>query len=149
MKWIDKIVDGMLATLLAGTVLIVTLGVFFRYVLNNSLGWTDEIGSYALGWISFLGAYSCFRKKSHLNFDLLQEALSPSLRQLIIWLTGAMLSIFFLAMAWYSFQIIMVVGGSYIRSLDIPRGVFLGVLPISFILMTIAVASGFSIRRRD
>jgi TRAP-type transport system small permease protein len=59
-----------------------------------------------------------------------------------------MLSVFFLMMAWYSWNVITVVGASYIRSLDIPRGVFLAVLPISFILMTVAVVSRLPLHRK-
>jgi TRAP-type transport system small permease protein len=148
MKLIDGVIDGVLAALLASTTLIVALGVFFRYVLNDSLGWTDEISGYALGWISFVGAYSCFRKSSHLGFDVLLESLPPSAQHVLRWLNGIMLSVFFLMMAWYSWNVITVVGASYIRSLDIPRGVFLAVLPISFILMTVAVVSRLPLHRK-
>jgi TRAP-type C4-dicarboxylate transport system permease small subunit len=148
MKAIDRVIDGVLAALLVSTTLIVALGVFFRYILNDSLGWTDEISGYALGWISFIGAYSCFRKSSHLGFDVLLESLPPTAQLALKWLIGIMLSVFFLVMAWYSWHVIRVVGSSYIRSLDIPRGVFLAVLPISFILMTLAVLNGLPIRRK-
>jgi TRAP-type transport system small permease protein len=148
MKLIDGVIDGVLAALLATTTLIVALGVFFRYVLNDSLGWTDEIAGYALGWISFVGAYSCFRKSSHLGFDALLESLPPSAQHVLKWVSGIMLSVFFLLMAWYSWNVIAVVGASYIRSLDIPRGVFLAVLPISFILMTLAVVSRLPLHRK-
>ena len=148
MKLIDGVIDGVLAALLASTTLIVALGVFFRYVLNDSLGWTDEISGYALGWISFVGAYSCFRKSSHLGFDVLLESLPPSAQHVLKWVNGIMLSVFFLLMAWYSWNVITVVGASYIRSLDIPRGVFLAVLPISFILMTVAVVSRLPLHRK-
>ena len=86
MKSIDRLIDGVLAALLASTTLIVALGVFFRYILNDSLGWTDEISGYALGWISFIGAYSCFRKSSHLGFDVLLESLPPSAQHVLKWL---------------------------------------------------------------
>lgn len=148
MKLIDGVIDGVLAALLASTTVIVALGVFFRYVLNDSLGWTDEISGYALGWISFVGAYSCFRKSSHLGFDLLLESLPPSAQHVLKWVNGVVLSLFFLLMAWYSWNVITVVGASYIRSLDIPRGVFLAVLPISFILMTVAVVSRLPLHRK-
>ena len=148
MKLIDGVIDGVLAALLASTTVIVALGVFFRYVLNDSLGWTDEISGYALGWISFVGAYSCFRKSSHLGFDVLLESLPPSAQHVLKWVNGIMLSVFFLLMAWYSWNVITVVGASYIRSLDIPRGVFLAVLPISFVLMTLAVVSRLPLHRK-
>jgi len=42
--------------LLVLMVVLVSLGVFFRYVLNASLAWYDEFASYLLVWLTFYGA---------------------------------------------------------------------------------------------
>jgi TRAP-type C4-dicarboxylate transport system permease small subunit len=137
---IDAVVDAILAGILAATTLILIAGVFFRYVLNDSLAWTDEIGGNMLGWISFLGAYSCFRKRLHLDFDMVLHHLSPKTRRWVQFASYLLVLIFVLAMAWMSWVVVDRVGGSYISSVDIPRGVFLAVLPVSFALMALAIA---------
>ena len=42
--------------LLVLMVVLVFLGVFFRYVLGASLAWYDEFASYLLVWLTFYGA---------------------------------------------------------------------------------------------
>ncbi|QAA94661.1 TRAP transporter small permease [Pollutimonas thiosulfatoxidans] len=136
---IDAVVDAVLATILVATTVILVVGVFFRYVLNDSLAWTDEIGGNLLGWISFLGAYACFRKHLHLDFDMVVHKLSPKVRRLVQVASNLLMLVFLVAMAWMSWIVVNRVGGSYISSVDIPRGLFLSVLPIAFVLMAMAV----------
>lgn len=140
LRRIDTVVDAVLAGILAVTTIILIAGVFFRYVLNDSLAWTDEIGGNLLGWISFLGAYSCFRKRLHLDFDMVLHHMSPQTRRWVQFASYLLVLLFVLAMAWMSWVVVNRVGGSYISSVDIPRGVFLAVLPISFVLMALAIA---------
>jgi C4-dicarboxylate transporter DctM subunit len=56
--------------------LIVLLGVFFRYVLNDSLVWTDEIALVVFTWAMLLAIASGYRHDKHVNLDLLVQKLS-------------------------------------------------------------------------
>lgn len=69
--------------LLAALVLIVCLGVFFRYVLNASLSWYDEFASYLLVWLTFYGTVVAAYHQRHIGFDLLVERLAPRMRQAV------------------------------------------------------------------
>ena len=50
---------------------IVFLQFFTRYILNDSLAWTEEIARYALIWITFIGAAVVVRKNSHIAVEVL------------------------------------------------------------------------------
>ena len=50
---------------------IVALQFFTRYVLNDSLGWTEEIARYFLILLGFSGAITCARKNSHIHLEFL------------------------------------------------------------------------------
>jgi TRAP-type transport system small permease protein len=50
------LVEAWSVLLLVLMVLLVSLGVFFRYVLNASLSWYDEFASFLLVWLTFYGA---------------------------------------------------------------------------------------------
>jgi TRAP-type C4-dicarboxylate transport system permease small subunit len=56
---------------------IVFLQFFTRYVLNDSLAWTEEIARYALMWIVFIGGAMVTRRNSHIAVELLSNVMKP------------------------------------------------------------------------
>ena len=69
--------------LLAGLVVIVCLGVFFRYVVNASLTWYDEFASYMLVWLTFYGTVVADYRRRHIGFELLVDKLAPTPRKIV------------------------------------------------------------------
>jgi TRAP-type transport system small permease protein len=69
--------------LLAAMVVVVCLGVFFRYVLNSSLTWYDEFASYLLVWLTFYGTVVADYRRRHINFELLVDKL-PRLQRKVV-----------------------------------------------------------------
>jgi TRAP-type C4-dicarboxylate transport system permease small subunit len=57
---------------------IVFLQFFTRYVLNDSLAWTEEIARYALMWVVFIGGGMVTRRNSHIAVELLSNLMAPS-----------------------------------------------------------------------
>jgi hypothetical protein len=51
--------------------------VFFRYVLNNSLSWPDELSRFAITWTVFLGSAMVTRRSRQIAIDMLMRSLSP------------------------------------------------------------------------
>lgn len=56
---------------------IVFLQFFTRYVLNNSLSWTEEIARYGLMWLTFIGGAVVTRKKTQIAVELLSNLMKP------------------------------------------------------------------------
>ena len=52
---------------------IVFLQFFTRYVLNDSLAWTEEIARYGLMWIVFIGGAMVTRRNTHIAVELLSN----------------------------------------------------------------------------
>jgi TRAP-type transport system small permease protein len=69
--------------LLAALVVLVCLGVFFRYVLNSSLTWYDEFASYMLVWLTFYGTVVADYRRRHIGFELLVDKLAPPARRVV------------------------------------------------------------------
>ena len=67
--------------LLVLMVVLVFLGVFFRYILGASLAWYDEFASYLLVWLTFYGAVSASYRGRHIGFDLVVNRFTPSTRR--------------------------------------------------------------------
>ena len=51
--------------------IIVSASVFFRYVLNDSLSWSEELAKYAMLWLVFLGAPIALRLGVHPNIEIM------------------------------------------------------------------------------
>ncbi|MGB8894213.1 MAG: TRAP transporter small permease, partial [Pseudolabrys sp.] len=56
---------------------IVFLQFFTRYVLNDSLAWTEEIARYALMWVVFIGGAMVTRRNTHIAVELLSNVMKP------------------------------------------------------------------------
>jgi len=56
---------------------IVFLQFFTRYVLNDSLSWTEEIARYSLMWVVFIGGAMVTRRKRHIAVELLANVMKP------------------------------------------------------------------------
>lgn len=74
-----RLFDGLLfwtsAALLLGIVVVLGLQVFYRYVLNDSLTWTDEVSRLLLVWLVCLGAGLASFRGRHLRLEFLEDRL--------------------------------------------------------------------------
>lgn len=78
-----SLVEWWAVFLLVLMVVVVSLGVFFRYVLNAALVWYDEFASYLLVWLTFYGAVVASYRRRHISFDLVADRLLPRTRRII------------------------------------------------------------------
>ena len=69
---------GVAVTLLAVTVTLVILQVFFRYVLNSSLSWSEEAARYLFIWAAVLGFSSSVEARRLFRFDMVAQRLPPA-----------------------------------------------------------------------
>jgi TRAP-type C4-dicarboxylate transport system permease small subunit len=60
---------------------IVLVGVFYRYVMDDSLSWYDEFAGYVLVWLTMYGSVVALAKRKHISFDTLVEKLPPRARR--------------------------------------------------------------------
>src|SRR6187431_3741255 len=56
---------------------IVFLQFFTRYILNDSLSWTEEIARYGLMSLAFIGGAVVTRKKAHIAVELVSNLMGP------------------------------------------------------------------------
>jgi TRAP-type C4-dicarboxylate transport system permease small subunit len=68
---LTKITIFIVIALAAIMVLTVLVGVFFRYVIRNSLGWTEELARYLMIWMALLSVSIGIKDKEHVGLQLL------------------------------------------------------------------------------
>jgi TRAP-type C4-dicarboxylate transport system permease small subunit len=71
LRWIAKAIDHVVVALCAGFLLaisvVVVVSVYYRYVLNNSLIWSEEACRYMTVWLIFLGLSTAHRRGQHVS----------------------------------------------------------------------------------
>jgi hypothetical protein len=87
--------------LLAVMVAAIGSQVVARYVFNQALYWTEELGRHLMIWMVFLAAVLCLRKGYHLSITLLAQRLRPRSRALLQLAAAVVMGVFFLLMVVY------------------------------------------------
>ena len=89
--------------LVATITIVVCAGVFWRYVLNNSLAWTEETAKFMMVWMVFTGIPIALKTGGHAAIDALPNALPERGRQFLyaaIYLVIQMLMVVLVYQGW-------------------------------------------------
>ncbi|MCD8196769.1 MAG: TRAP transporter small permease [Lachnospiraceae bacterium] len=65
---------------------VMIMQVFFRYVLNNSLSWSEELSRYCFIWLNCLGATILSKEASHARISVIDGLLSKLGIKRIYWI---------------------------------------------------------------
>jgi TRAP-type C4-dicarboxylate transport system permease small subunit len=128
--------DIVLSVLLGSLVVIMFIQVFFRYVLNNSLSWSEELAKYLFVWMTFLGAALCLRDKVHIGVDYFVSLLPEPLQQAVQRFNLVLIIVFSSVVAVTGFIWVVHDRGTVTPALGWPLNtVFYGALPVGSVLM--------------
>ena len=78
--WIDrycKLLEWLMALLLALMVVLVFGNVLLRYAANSGITVSEELSRWLLVWMTFLGAVVAIKEHAHLGTDMLVSRLGP------------------------------------------------------------------------
>lgn len=130
-RWEDGIVLAVFWVLAA----VVFLQFFTRYVLNDSIAWTEEIARYLLIGVTFIGAVMATRKQSHIAVEFMFRWMNRPMRRFTQTLIDLVCIVFFGALAVFSGQLAMRTGQMMV-SLEIPKSVVYWSVSVCFAAMT-------------
>ena len=115
---------------------IVFLQFFTRYVMNDSLSWTEEIARYGLIWVTFIGGGMVARRNTHIAVELLSNLMKPSpLRQALLAFVDVVKLGFLALLAYFSLTIIERMQLQRMTVFDLPMSyVYAGVVLGCFLM---------------
>ena len=142
MTVIDKAVEALVAMFMAALVVLVFLAVLFRYVLNDPLTWSEEVGRICLVWVSFLGAYLAHRRADHIAVTALLQGLPDRVRMMVRLAVTALLFGFLAVLVWYGGQYALRFIAATTPLLDIPVGAVYLAMPLSALLIALSMIVG-------
>ncbi len=93
--------------------------VVWRYVLNDSLQWTEPASVMLMGWLIFIGAAVGIREGFHLSFDVLLYVLPDHVKLWLYSVSDLVVGAFGIGMIWYGTQLAAKTAGNTIPSLGI------------------------------
>ncbi|HWJ01311.1 MAG TPA: TRAP transporter small permease subunit [Burkholderiales bacterium] len=142
----DALVYGMAyiaAFLMAAMMVVITLDVILRNLGYQSSAHFFTFTEYALLIVPCLGAPWLAREKGHIYVEILLLSLRPRLRSAMTVLIGLLCITVCLVIAWYGFDVTLrdyLQNEKDVRSMDFPRWMVIGFIPLSFFMMAIEFA---------
>lgn len=134
---LDTLCRSLLFLSCAGMVAVIGAQVFFRYVLNHSLFWSEELGRVLLVQTTFFGAAVAYRAGAHIGMDTLTARLSGRGRMACAALAHAACLFLFCVMAVYGFRFAAFLAPQTTASLGISRSLPFLAIPLSGCVMAV------------
>ncbi|MRG87265.1 TRAP transporter small permease [Salinibacillus xinjiangensis] len=106
--------------LLLVIVVVTLLQVFFRFVLDSPLTWTDELSRLLLVWVVFLGVGVVSFDDKHLAVNMLQENMSPRVHLITTFIMRIIIMIFLVILILTSLDVVKVAHLKQSGALEIP-----------------------------
>jgi TRAP-type C4-dicarboxylate transport system permease small subunit len=114
---------------------LVFLQFFTRYVLNDSFAWTEELATYALIGVVFIGAAMCVRTSRHIQVDLLYRYMPHAMGRVLSTAIDVVRTAFFGYVAWLVWQYIQLVGDEPMTTIEWNKSYVYWLALLGFVLM--------------
>lgn len=134
----ERILEAITVLLILSLAAVVVLGVIFRWA-GEALSWYDEIASVQLAWLTYYGASLAALKRAHIGVPGVIAAVPPIYRMPMVIIAEFVVIGFFLVLAWYGYEVLVILEGDTLISLPwIGIQFTQSVIPISALLFIIA-----------
>ena len=114
---LQRLVDGIEAVARAAVlgltllVLLVMLAqVFFRYVLNSSLQWSEELAVWSMVWMVFVGSVLLMRRSEHISITTVVRIVPRTVRPYLVIFNKVAALVFLVIVSYYGIEVF---GGSF------------------------------------
>ena len=106
LKIMDKLAKFIIITLMASMSVVAFTAVFFRFILNNPLSWSEEAARYMMAWVTFMGAGLAMGQKRHIGVTLIVSRLSKRVRLAINTFAELIIAIFMVILIWQGIKLV-------------------------------------------
>lgn len=97
--------EGVLAAIVASYALIICVQVFYRYALNDSITWSEEVVRFGLLWGVMIGSGIAADRGAHVALDPLRSLLKNPLHfRIVSWIAGLCVILFCALLGYYSWM---------------------------------------------
>jgi C4-dicarboxylate transporter, DctQ subunit len=90
-RWLRRRAENVMVLLLSVMFATFIIQIFARYVLNNPIGWSEEVIITTWLWTVLWGAAFVVSEAEEIRFDIIYSTLSESVRRVLTIITGIVL----------------------------------------------------------
>jgi TRAP-type C4-dicarboxylate transport system permease small subunit len=116
--WVQRISLILCGIVLIAMVVIAGLGVFYRFILHNSLSWNEELDAYLFVWLTCLGGAIGFKFGAHPAVTFLVDRIPNNVRKLVIALSDAIVAVLGVVMLIYGGEMVTLIGTETASSIN-------------------------------
>jgi TRAP-type C4-dicarboxylate transport system permease small subunit len=148
-RLLESLLELVCTALMGGLAVVVLLAVAYRYT-GASLVWYDEVAAIMLVWLTYYGAALAALRRAHLGFPGIVSRMARAWRVPLLILSEAIVIGFFLVLAWYGWEVIVILAGDRLTSLPwVPVWLTQSVIPVGSVLIALAEALTIPERWRE
>ena len=137
-SWVNAVrrVTEILTVLSVGSfVVLIILQVFFRFALNSSITWSEEVVQFLLLWSVMLGSAVASDRQGHIALDPMRDYLGPSGFRTLQWIAGSCTLAFCACLIVYGIRFIGRVGSMTASASDLPMSYVYAAMPVGAFLI--------------
>jgi TRAP-type transport system small permease protein len=120
---------------LAGIFILISAGIFVRFVPISSMGWADELIEMGFAWMVFLGATVLWKERTHFRVDIVPNWLAGSEAGQKLDIALTLMNLVFFAVFAYEGWVLTVRTTDPSPILAWPKALWYSIMPISGILL--------------
>ncbi|MCP4671923.1 MAG: TRAP transporter small permease [Desulfobacula sp.] len=132
-RWVEFFLFGLGFSM----TLTIAVQVFFRYVLNHSLFWSEELARFLLVWLTFLGASCAYYRNLNPGVDFFYAKFPLKFQKISAVLTHLCSMTLFIIMIVFGIKFAFFIRLQISPALQIPKWIILTIIPVSGIILTI------------
>jgi TRAP-type C4-dicarboxylate transport system permease small subunit len=137
-RLLERVLEIACMLLMIGLAVVVITAVLYRWA-GASLVWYDEVAAIVLAWLTYYGAALAAIRRAHLGFPGVFDASPPAVRIAMLIVSETLVIGFFLVIAWYGWDVIVILAGGSLTSLPWVSFAFTqSVIPIGCALIALA-----------
>lgn len=134
----ERLLEGIVLFLMIALTILVIVGASFRY-LGNALTWYDEIASIGLVWLTYYGSALAALRGAHIGVPGFVNAMPPRLRLAVTVFAEAVVLLFFILLAIYGVQVLVVLEGEHLITLpEVSTQLTQSAIPVGAVMFVIA-----------
>lgn len=137
-RWLRRRAEDVSVALLSIMFAVFIIQVFFRYILNDPVGWSEEVIITAWLWVVLWGSAFVLRESEEIRFDILYSNVSENTRRILNAITGIVLIVAYVASLPAAYR--------YVSFMKVERSAYLHV-PINWMYSVFVIFSAACIVR--